>query len=73
MLTRYAGRNTYSRQPRDRGYVKKETFKESKIGRGKKKSEEKNDLGVRMRGHNKVPDARWQRNSFEDGAANGMN
>lgn len=51
VLAGYPGRNICSRQLRDRDYAKNETVKEAKIERGKIKR--KNDLRVRMRGHNK--------------------
>ena len=48
----------YIRQLRDKGYIKNEIFKETKIGRKKIGESVRNDLRLRMRGQNKIPDTR---------------
>lgn len=43
VLAGYPGRNIYSRQLRDRNYIKNGTFRETKIGRNKKKQKKEKE------------------------------
>lgn len=63
VLAGYPGRNICIRHLRE-GYIKNEIVKETKTGRRKIRESGRNDLKVRMRGQNKVPDTKVMSGQF---------